>query len=72
MFFNLAEKLTLAVRETNVSRYNGGPIKGPLKPFSTIVMLSLKVCVKNDKSNTNPLLHVQIIILTLIIFNGIM
>ena len=32
------EKYTSAERETCVSRHNGGPIKGPLKPLNTIVL----------------------------------
>ena len=32
------EKVTMAVRETVVSRHNKGPIKGPLKYHNTIVL----------------------------------
>ena len=34
----LEKKFTLAVREISVSWHNGGPIKGPLKPFDAIVL----------------------------------
>ena len=36
--FSDCRKFTSVVRETRVSRQNGDPIKGPLKPFNTIVL----------------------------------